>query len=236
MSRGVSFRVVLALAAVAAVVAAILFLPVREGVAAVVRWAGGRGAWTGVLLSAVWAPAAVLAVPGSVLTLATGFVLGVGWGTLVVSIGSTVGAIAAFLVGRALGRERVKRRIADRPRFRAVDAAVEREGIKVVVLTRLSPLFPYNVQNYAYAMTGIGFRDFVLGSWIGMLPGTVLYVYLGASARTLAAAATGQNVGGGPELALFAVGLAATIAVTVLLTRASRRALEERIEERRSEA
>lgn len=221
-------RALAALVIVGAVVALALLAPVGEWVAGLVGWVEGRGVWTGVLLAAVWVPAAVLAVPGSVLTLATGFVLGLGWGTAVVSLGSTAGAAAAFGVGRSVGRERVEEWIARRPRLRAVDRAIGEEGLKVVLLTRLSPVFPYNAQNYAWSVSRVGFGEYLLGSWVGMLPATVLYVYLGASARTLAAVAAGESRRSGAELALLGVGFVATVAVVWIVTRAARRALEGR--------
>jgi uncharacterized membrane protein YdjX (TVP38/TMEM64 family) len=220
------------LVSAATLVAAVVLLhePIYDAVNAVLDWAAGRGPWTGVILAALWVPAAILLVPGSILTLGTGFLLGVGWGMLVVSIGSTAGAAAAFAVARALLRDRVRARLEEHRRFHAVDQAVAREGTRVVLLLRLSPLFPYNVLNYAFGATGVSVRSFLVGSWIGMLPGTLLYVYLGAGARTLADAATGRV---GPDAwtaALFAAGLVATAAATWLVTRAARRALTRRSE------
>jgi uncharacterized membrane protein YdjX (TVP38/TMEM64 family) len=95
----------------------------------------------------------------------------------------------------------------------------------VVLLLRLSPLIPYNALNYALSLTGVGLRDFVLGSWIGMLPGTLLYVWLGAGARSLAAVVSGTYERPAAWLILFAVGLVATAAAVALITRAARRAL-----------
>lgn len=222
-------RILGAAAAAAAVVLAAIALPVRSWIESVLAFAAGRGAWSGVVLALVWVPAAVLLVPGALLTLGTGFLLGVGWGTVVVSVGSTAGAVAAFGVGRWLARDWARRRIAGRARVEAIDRAVAEEGLKVVLLTRLSPVFPYNALNYAYALTGVSLRDFLLGSWIGMLPGTLMYAYLGAGAQTLTALATGREARTPVELALYGVGLAATVAVTVLVTRAARRALADRV-------
>lgn len=205
-----------------------VFLPIRPWTAALLEWVDGRGAGTAVLLGLVWVPAAILLFPGSVLTLGTGFLLGLGWGIAVVSLASTLGATAAFLVGRWLGRDWVRHRIGGREAFRGVDGAIEREGLKVVLLLRLSPLIPYNGLNYALALTGVRLRDYVLASWIGMLPGTVLYVWLGAGARSLAAVVTGTAERPAAWLALFAAGLATTALAVWLVTRAARRALTER--------
>ena len=215
------------LIALAAVIALVL-LPVGEWTLALVAQVERFGPWAGVTLGALWIPAAILLVPGSLITLGTGFLLGVGWGLVTVSIGSTLGAAAAFLVGRTLARERVRGWIADRPRFRAVDRAIGSGGIRIVLLTRLSPLFPYNFQNYAFALTGIRLRDYALGSWIGMLPGTLLYVYLGSTAQALAAIGTGQRERSAFEWLFYAVGLVATVAATWVVTRRATAILEER--------
>jgi uncharacterized membrane protein YdjX (TVP38/TMEM64 family) len=230
MRDRVAFRAgLLAGAAIVLFLAAVL-LPVREQIAAVLAWVGRRGALSGVLLCLAWIPAAVLVVPGSVLTLGTGFLLGPGWGLLAVSIGSTLGATAAFLVGRKLGRDWVRERIGGHERLTGVDGAIEREGLKVVLLLRLSPLIPYNALNYALSLTGVGLRDYVMGSWLGMLPGTVLYVALGAGARSLAAAMAGAGERTAAWIALGVAGLAATATAVWLVARAARRALAVRTE------
>ena len=162
----------LAGAAIVLLLAAVL-LPVRELTADLLAWVSRRGALSGVILCLAWIPAAVLLVPGSILTLGTGFLFGGVWGLVVVSIGSTLGATAAFIVGRRLGRDWVRERIGGHERMRGVDGAIAREGLKVVLLLRLSPLIPYNALNYALSLTAVGLRDYVLGSWLGMLPGTV---------------------------------------------------------------
>lgn len=211
-----------------ALVLAALALPVRESWVALLAWIAERGAWAGAILALAWIPAAILLVPGTVLTLGTGFLLGLERGLAVVSIGSTAGATAAFLVGRTLGRDWVRRRIGERRTFAGVDRAIEREGLRVVLLLRLSPLVPFNALNYALALTGVRLRDYVFGSWVGMLPGTLLYVWLGAGARSLAAIAAGTAGRPGPWLLLFGVGLLATALAVWLVARAARRALAAR--------
>ena len=225
-----AFRAGLLAGAAIVICLAAVVLPVREQIAALLAWVGRRGALSGVLLCLAWIPAAVLFVPGSVLTLGTGFLLGPGWGLLVISIGSTLGATAAFLVGRKLGRDWVRERIGGHERLSGVDGAIEREGLKVVLLLRLSPLIPYNALNYALSLTGVSRRDYVIGSWLGMLPGTVLYVAIGAGARSLAAAMTGAGERTGAWIALGAAGLVATAAAVWLVARAARRALAVRTE------
>jgi uncharacterized membrane protein YdjX (TVP38/TMEM64 family) len=211
------------------VVAALaVFLPLGEWALALLAWVEGLGAWAGVFLAAIWIPVALLLVPGSLITLGTGFLLGVGWGMVTVSIGSTLGAVVAFLVGRTLARDRVRAWIADRPRFLAVDRAVETGGLGIVLLTRLSPLFPYNFLNYAYGLTGVRLRDYALGSWVGMLPGTLLYVVLGSSAQALASLGTSGRERSALEWIVLGVGLVATVAVTWIVARRATAILEER--------
>lgn len=180
------------------------------------------GPWGPVLFVALYVVSTVFFVPGSVLTLGAGAIFGVVWGSVYVSLGATLGATAAFLVGRYLARGWVTKKIAGNAKFAAMDRAVGHEGWKIVGLARLSPVFPFTLLNYAFGLTRVKLRDYVLASWIGMMPGTVMYVYLGSLARP--AAREKSPV----EWALYGVGLVATIVVTVLITRVARRALAKR--------
>lgn len=184
------------------------------------------GAWGPVAYIGVYVVGAILLIPGSVLTLAAGAIFGLVRGTALVLVGATLGAAAAFLVARYLARGYVERRIS-LGRLAAVDRALARNGLRLVFLLRLTPLVPYSLLNYSMGLTGVRFRDFLLGS-AGMLPGTVLYVYYGKVAGEVAALAGGRAVPHDLAYWLFtAVGLAATIAVSVLVTRAAQRALQE---------
>lgn len=186
------------------------------------------GSWGLILFTAVYVIACVLAMPASILTLAAGFLFGIWKGYAVVAVGSVAGASAAFWIGRTAGREWVRRKAERHPKFSAVDGAVTRSGFKIVMLTRLSPIFPFNLQNFAYGATGVAFRDYAWATWIGMIPGTVMFVYLGSAMKNIAEIFSG-NVQGGAALKL--VGLAATVAVTVLVTREASRALKRSIGE-----
>ena len=179
-----------------------------------------------VIFVAAYVAATVLLVPGSLLTLAAGFLFGPVLGTAVVSVASTAGASAAFLVGRYLARPAVERRIEGNTKFAAVDAAIGRQGPKIVFLLRLSPLFPFTPLNYALSLTKVEFGPYVLASWAGMLPGTVAYVALGGAGK--AAAETAAGGGAGPvQLALYALGAGATLWVAALISKAASKALEE---------
>jgi uncharacterized membrane protein YdjX (TVP38/TMEM64 family) len=186
------------------------------------------GAWGPAAFVAGYVLAAVVGVPGSLLTLAAGAIFGLWAGTLWVFVGATLGASAAFLVARYVARGAVERRAARDPRFRqfqAIDRAIAADGRRVVFLLRLSPAVPFTLLNYLLGLTRVRFADFVVAS-VGMLPGTLLYVYTGKVAGDVAAAAgRGAPARGAGYYAVLALGLAATVAVTVLLTRAARRAL-----------
>ncbi|MGH7415193.1 MAG: TVP38/TMEM64 family protein [Candidatus Rokuibacteriota bacterium] len=194
-------------------------------------WIRGLGAWGPAVFIVLYVLATVLFLPGSVLTLGAGVVFGVIKGSVIVSISATLGATAAFLVGRYLARGWVARRIEGNARFKAIDAAVAREGWKIVGLTRLSPVFPFNLLNYAFGVTRVSLRDYLLASWIGMMPGTVMYVYLGSLAGDLAALGAGRRARTPAEWGFYVVGLLATVAVTVYVTRLARAALARRVAE-----
>jgi uncharacterized membrane protein YdjX (TVP38/TMEM64 family) len=190
-------------------------------------WVNNLGVWGPVVFIVGYAAATVAFVPGSLLTLAAGAIFGLSQGVLYVFIAAVLGSSAAFLVSRYLARGAVERRLGGNTRFAVIDRAVGVQGRKLVFLLRLSPAFPFNLLNYALGLTSIRFTDYVAAS-VGMLPGTVLYVYYGKLAGDLAALAGGAVVEKGPGYyAVLALGLAATIAVTTLVTRTARRALLE---------
>jgi uncharacterized membrane protein YdjX (TVP38/TMEM64 family) len=233
-SRRAPWRLIaLAVVAVGLTVAFIVYRDrVREVLETVLEWTRGLGAWGPPVVAAAYAAATVLFVPGSALTLGAGFLFGVLVGTIVVSVGSVLGACGAFLVGRTVARGWVARKVAGNPKFAAIDEAVGRQGFRIVLLTRLSPIFPFNMLNYAYGLTKVPFWKYALASWIGMLPGTVMYVYLGSGLRSLAAAAAGETEGGMAERIFFWVGLAVAILVALVVTRIARRALKRATDER----
>ena len=161
--------------------------------------------------------------------MAAGVLFGVIRGTLLVSISSISGATLAFLIGRYLAREWVAAMIRGNQKFEAIDAAVAEEGWKIVGLTRLSPVFPFNLLNYAFGLTQVSLKDYFLASWIGMLPGTVMYVYIGSLAGNLASLGSGERSRTPAEWALYGVGLMATVVLTLYLTRIAQRALKRTV-------
>lgn len=224
---------VLRLTAVVLGLAALFFLGRELGgvVPRFAEWVDGLGIWGPLVFAAGYALATVAFVPGSILTLAAGAIFGLWQGTLIVFAGAMVGTALAFLVARYLARSAVERTLRGRPRFAKIDRAVSGSGMKIVLLLRLSPVFPYNLLNYALGLTSVRFGDYVIASF-GMLPGTFLYVYYGKVLGSLAAVTAGAEVErGAAQWVVLAVGLVATIAVTTIVTRIARRALKEEVED-----
>jgi uncharacterized membrane protein YdjX (TVP38/TMEM64 family) len=230
-SRSNWLRVVLLAALVLGVMVAIRLLPLGAWSQAALDWVRGLGGWAYVAFIALYVLATVLFLPGSILTLGAGALFGVVTGTLLVSVSSTLGALAAFSLGRGVARDWVQSRISGNARFAALDAAVARDGWKIVLLTRLSPAFPFNLLNYAFGLTGVASRDYALASWLGMLPGTILYVYAGSLLGSVAEIPSGPRGGERTpgEWVLAGIGLAATVAVSVYVARLARRALSQRL-------
>ncbi len=220
-------KLLVLLAVLAGLIATAALLPVKEYLRAAVEWTGELGPWGPVIVAAIYVPACVLMLPGLPLSLGAGFAFGVVTGTVAVSIGSTVGACAAFLVGRTFGRGWIQQKVTSRPKFAAIDEAVGREGFKIVLLTRLSPALPFNLLNYAYGLTRVKFTSYALASWIGMLPGTVLYVYIGSVLVSVVGSADRPK--SLAERVAFFVGLAVTLLIVVFITRVARKALQQEV-------
>jgi uncharacterized membrane protein YdjX (TVP38/TMEM64 family) len=201
-------------------------LPMDQITKALGQWTGSLGVWGPVVLALVYVAATVFLVPGSLLTLAAGAIFGLWIGFITASFGSVIGASLAFLISRYLARSKVKKMAKANRNFGAIDEAINEGGWKIVALLRFSPAIPFNLQNYMFGLTNIKFWQYLLTSWIAMIPGTFMYVYLGYAAST-AASGDGKSVG---EWALLAVGLLATIAVTVYVTYLAKNKLNDKTE------
>ena len=229
MARHSTTKIILFAVFLVGLVTAGFLFDVGTHLRTLLAWVHDQGAVGVLIFGAVYIAATVLFVPGSILTLGAGFIYGVVWGSIYISIASTIGATAAFLVGRYVARDWVASKVAGNERFAAIDRAVGREGWKIVGLTRLSPIFPFNLSNYAYGLTKVSLRDFFFASWIAMFPGTVMYVYIGSLAGNLATLGAQERVRTPLEWALYALGLVATVAVTIFVTRLARRALSREV-------
>ncbi len=210
---------------VAGLILIVRLLPVENAVRWLTDQVNRLGIWGPVVFALGYIVAAVVFVPGSALTLAAGAIFGLLWGTVIVSIASTVAAAVAFLIGRYVARGAVERQAHRYPKFGAIDKAIGEQGWKIIALLRLSPAIPYSIGNYVYGLTSVRFWPYVLASWIAMLPGTFMYVYLGHVGRATVAGT--QRTPG--QWALLIVGLIATILVTVYITYLARKAIRGRV-------
>lgn len=200
------------------------FLPVDEWIEVIKEWIDSLGPWGPIAYILIYTVAAVFLLPGAALTPVAGFLFGLGWGTLWTIIASNLGANAAFLVGRYFARDFVSRKIEGNEKFSAIDSAVGREGWKMVGLTRLSPIFPFVLLNYAYGLTKVKWSHYSMATLIGMLPGTVMYVYIGYI-PTLAGGDSKQDTAKIVVSILFFLG---TVAATIFITRLATKTLKKR--------
>src|ERR671933_2602591 len=223
-ARG-SFKRILLLFSLSALVAililAIRSLYVQDFLRNVLMQIEHLGAWGPVAFIVTYNLATVLFIPGSVLTLGSGVIFGLWWGSVYVFVAASLGATFAFVIGRYLSRDRVVKYMEAHPKFKALDRAVSQEGFKIVFLTRLCPLFPFNLLNYALGITQVSLKDYCLGSF-GMIPGTIMYVYLGSLACECALEGTTiQTTNPTTEVAKWimrVLGVSATVLVTVYVT------------------
>ena len=211
-------KVVIGALALVAVTAVWFFLPVKDWIAGFEGWIEGLGALGVVLFVGLYVVVTVVLGPAWALTLVAGLAYGA-WGFPLVVGSATLAACIAFLIGRNVARERVTRLVDDDNRLKALNQAVSEDGWKVVGLTRLSPVFPFGLQNYLFGVTDIGLAPYALATFFGIMPGTALYVYLGSLGN-----AAGEG-GGALRWALLVAGLVATAVVVTLVTRRAQSAL-----------
>ena len=207
------------------IAAALLFLPFRDWFTHFEAYVKSLGSIGPIVMACAYVVTTVLFIPGSALTIGSGTLFGLRTGFLVVLIGANLGALCAFLLARTLLREKVTKWAEGNAKFRSLDRAIGRQGFKMVFLSRLSPVFPFNLLNYLLGLTAIPTRAYILANLFGMLPGMFLYVYIGAAARD-AIAGTDPSTGMYQQ-ALKYVGLLATIAVVIIVTRIARKAMRE---------
>lgn len=217
-------KIVLAILIIVAIGIGFNFLPVREWFVMAEDWIERLGRLAPFVFVFAYVVLALVLIPGSAMTIGAGTIFGLWYGAALVIIGSNLGALAAFLLARTFMRQKVAEWAAENPKFSALDRAIGREGFKMVLLTRLSPVFPYTMLNYLLGLTTVRLGSYVLANVIGMLPGTFLYIYIGAAAR--------DALADGPQGSLYGqilkyVGLLATLIVVLLVTRVARKAIAE---------
>jgi uncharacterized membrane protein YdjX (TVP38/TMEM64 family) len=226
-AKGAIVRLITLIAIIMALFLVMKFLPVSQWLRSFNDLVGQMGVVGIFIFIGAYAVATVLLAPGLILTVGAGFAFGLWKGFLAVSVGSTLGAALAFLVARFIARDKVEAIARGNEKLRNIDNAIGKQGAKLVFLLRLSPVIPFNLSNYFYGLTGVKFWPYVLASWIGMMPGTFLYVYIGTAGKAaVSAAAGGEAMKHGWQYWTFTgIGLAATIAVTIWVTKIARDAL-----------
>jgi len=189
-----------------------LLLPLRAWMDGLQHWLLGLGAWGVVIFTLILIVATFLPMPDWPLPIVAGYVFGV-WAFLLVYVGIAIPSMLAFLAARHLARDRIKSFLARRAKYQVIDKVVAREGWKVVMLLRLSPVVPFNLQNYALGVTAIPFWPYVGATLAGIIPGIAIYVYFGIFGK-------GLGKGASPiDWVIFGVGCLATIALGVVVTR-----------------
>jgi pyruvate/2-oxoglutarate dehydrogenase complex dihydrolipoamide dehydrogenase (E3) component/uncharacterized membrane protein YdjX (TVP38/TMEM64 family) len=209
-----------------AIIAGVLFLPVRQWFMHFETYVQSLGAIAPVVVVLAYILSTVLFIPGSALTIGSGTLFGLTTGFAVVFLGANLGALCSFLLARTLLRDKVANWAAANPKFRSLDQAIGKQGFKMVLLTRLSPVFPFVLLNYFLGLTAVRAAPYVLANLIGMLPATFLFVYIGAAARDALAGQMDASAGFYQQI-LKVVGLLATVALVVVVTRIARKALRE---------
>ena len=226
------FGYFLAVALVTSVLIAAKYFNIQELIRSALAWIDNLGTWKPIAFIVIYNLATVLFVPGAIATIGGGVIFGVIWGSVYVFIAATLGATSAFLVGRYLCRGWVAKQIEGHAKFKAIDEAIAREGLKIVFLTRLSPIFPFNLLNYLFGITQVSLKDYFLGS-IGMIPGTIMYVYLGSLAGDIAMISTATHPTNYQAVvaqwAIRVVGFVATVIVTIYVTQIAKKALKTKI-------
>jgi uncharacterized membrane protein YdjX (TVP38/TMEM64 family) len=226
-------RIGLAAAILAAIAASLAFLPVPQDLSWL-QWfleqIRSLGPWGPVCFVVLYAIVCLLLLPGSVLTAAGGFMFGVVWGAVTASLGATLGATAAFLIARWILRGWIEHWFPAHPKFRAVDRAIGRQGFTVVFLTRLSSLLPYDLSSYLFGLTNVPLGRYVLATWLGRLPETLLWAYVGSTAKSLTSLATGEVELGIGRKIFLAVGLVAMAAAAAIVIHIARKALRELVD------
>lgn len=210
-----------AIAATSCVVALVAHLPISLWLSSLGDWIGSHGVWTIPIFVVVYVLAAVLGLPNIVLILAAGPLFGLTEGVISASIADTLSIAVCFVIGQTIGRRWIHKLLRENSRFHKLDRAFAKNGWKLVLLTRLSPLLPSNILNYGFSVTRINFWEYLFFSWLGMLPVIFTYVYVGTFGATLLTLSqTPEN------MVIQALGLLTTVGVMIHATRLAASALQ----------
>ncbi|XP_017238554.1 uncharacterized protein LOC108211460, partial [Daucus carota subsp. sativus] len=225
-------RVSLLLLLLGAIVSACVFLPVEKVLKNFLTWIkSDLGPWGPLVLAVAYIPLTILAVPASVLTLGGGYLFGLPVGFVADSTGATLGATAAFLLGRTIGRPYVKSKLKNYPRFQAVTVAIQKSGFKIVLLLRLVPLLPFNMLNYLLSVTPVRLVEYMLASWLGMMPVTFALVYVGTTLKDLSDVTHGWGEVSTIRWIFIASAFLISVIILVYIFKTAKASLERALEE-----
>jgi len=192
-----------------------VFGQVQQQLVNFVEWIDGLGAIAPIVFIAAYIGITVAFLPASIVTLGAGFVFGVVKGSILVFIGAMLGASAAFLIGRFVARDWIAKKVEGSQFFNSLDNAIAEEGLKLIFLIRLSPAFPFNLLNYALGLTKVSFKDYVIGT-TGIIPGTIMYVYLGSLVSDVAMLGADTGAAKSPQEAAIGWVIKILIFVTIV--------------------
>jgi uncharacterized membrane protein YdjX (TVP38/TMEM64 family) len=231
MKRATWIRLGIFAVLVTLIVVVFVFVPLKEYHEQFVNNVESLGPWRFAALTGIFVLACLLMIPVTPISLAGGMLFGFGMGLVTVGIGSIIGPALTFYVGKFLGRSWIASAIAKNRTLGAIDRAVADQGFKIIFLARLSPFVPYGVMNYMFSLSRISFLVYIVATFLGVLPTTVAYAYLGSLANNLDELIVVLNKGGIEQLLLFWGGLAATVVVSVVVTLVAKKALHEALGE-----
>lgn len=212
-------KVALIALALIAVGVAFMFLPVKTWGLELQNWIKEFGIVAPVVFVLVYIVATIFMIPGSALTLIAGAIFGLWFGIAYVVIGSNLGALVAYLLAKTRLREKFMKMTEGNSKFAALDKAIGENGFKMVLLTRLSPAFPFTLLNYFLGLTSVKTGAYMAANLLGMLPATFLFVYIGSLANTAVSAANSW------QLAMRIIGLLATVGVVIYVTRMAKKVM-----------
>jgi uncharacterized membrane protein YdjX (TVP38/TMEM64 family) len=215
----------------AAIVAGLTVLPIPQCPKWFLERIAGLGSWGPVFFVALYAIVCLVFLPGSVLTLAGGFMFGMMWGAVTASIGATLGATAAFLIARLVLRGRIDHRLATHPKLVHIDRAIGGQGFQIVLLVRLCSLFPYDLMSYVFGLTDVSLGRYVLATWLGRLPEILVFAYVGSTAKSITDLVAGKVEFGLEQQILMGLGLAAMVAAVIVVVHVARKALHEVVDD-----
>ncbi|CAN0886803.1 TVP38/TMEM64 family membrane protein slr0305 [Linum grandiflorum] len=227
-----ALRITILLLLLAAVIVACFTLPVEKILKDFLLWVEqDLGPWGPLVLAVAYIPLTILAVPASVLTLGGGYLFGLPIGFVADSVGAAIGAGAAFLIGKTLGRSIVVSKLNDYPQFRSVAIAIQRSGFKIVLLLRLAPLVPFNMLNYLLSVTPVSFAEYMLASWLGMMPITLALVYVGTTLKDLSDVTHGWSEFSPTRWVMIALSFIVSVVLMIMVTKVAKSALDKALAE-----